>query len=120
MPSDSTPLILDRRASEQSALLILVQQVHTSVQSLDTRLSEHMKDETLELAQAVAALMIKSFPEGDGDGHRRHHEAVIKQAEEKAEFWKKMVTKLSEWGLIGFAGWLLYAMWDAVLRGHVK
>ena len=118
---------IDRRVSDNSAILVLVQQISTNVGNLevkvdkfDTRLSQHMHDETLELAEAIVKLMLRAFPEGDPDGHKRHHEAVIKAAEEKAEFWKSMRKKVTEWGLVGVLGWAAFALWAAFLKGPVK
>lgn len=94
-----------------------VKAVKQNVSDLDTKLDNHMKDETLELAEAIAAIMNKSFPEGDPHGHRRHHEASIKAAEDKAEFWKKMKEEISKYGLIGLIGWMSVVAWAAFVKG---
>lgn len=104
----------DRRAPD--ALLLLVQQVHDNQLVLEKKVA----DVPSEMAKALATLMADAFPEGDPDGHRKHHEAVIKAAEEKAEFWKKMRLAISQWGLIGFLGWAAYALWAAFLQGPHK
>jgi hypothetical protein len=109
----------DRRNSD-TAVLILVQQVHDDVQAMKKRLDEHMKDETLELAEAVATLMVKAFPEGDPLGHRVKHEADIQAAKDRAEFWKKLLFEISKWGIAGVLGWLAYAAWTAFLLGPRK
>ena len=98
-------------------MLALVKQIHDSQISLDTRLTQHMHDETLELGEAFAKLLIRAFPEGDPEGHRAHHEAVIKAAEAKAEFWTKMVFEITRWGLIGLLGWLVVAAYKHFLAG---
>lgn len=110
---------IDRRSASQE-LLILIQQIHDSQSSLDQKLTQHMHDETLELGEELAKLLIRAFPEGDPDGHRAHHEAVIKAAEAKAEFWKKMLFEISRWGLIGFIGWAGLALWNAAISGPHK
>ena len=117
--SDSE-LLVERRSSDHSAMLVLVQQTYASVQALDKKLSEHMVNETLELAEALAGIMTRSFPDGDGDGHRRHHESVLKQAESRADFWATMSKELAKWGLVGFMGWATYALWNAFLQGPHK
>lgn len=109
------PIIERRRSSPE--LIELIRTVHDNQLALSAKLDKHMKEETSELADAIARLMKEAFPEGDPDGHRRHHELVIKQAEEKAEFWQKMRLELAKWGLLGFLGWALLQLWQSFLQG---
>lgn len=109
------PIIERRRSSPE--LIELIWTVHDNQLALSAKLDKHMKEETSELADAIARLMKEAFPEGDPDGHRRHHELVIKQAEEKAEFWQKMRLELAKWGLLGFLGWALLQLWQSFLQG---
>lgn len=69
---------------------------------------------------AVKEAMASAFPAGDPDGHRRHHEAVIKQAEEQAALFKKMREALMQYGLLGFVGWAFYSLWNSFLQGPHK
>jgi hypothetical protein len=92
---------------DNQVILMLVQQVHDKIEAMDARLTQHMTDETLTLAEEIANLMNKSFPQGDPEGHRAYHEASIKRAEANAEFWSKMRFEISKWGLIGFLGWFI-------------
>jgi hypothetical protein len=110
---------IDRRADNQ-ALFILVRAMHTDVNSLRADLKQHMTSETTELAEAVAELLKRSFPDGDPDGHRRHHEASIAAAEAKAAFWEKMRFEITRWGLVGVLGWLAIIAWRGFLAGPVK
>lgn len=110
----------DRRKSDHAAVINLVTEVHRDVKDLHARLTQHMTNETLELAEAITLLTRNAFPQGDPDGHRRHHELVIKQAEDKAQFWEKMKFELIRWGLIGFLGWAAVAMWRSFLLGAPK
>ena len=115
------PVFPPRHASEVTVLIHLlhddIKTVKSGVTALDTRLSKHMTDETLELAEAIANIMNKSFPEGDPQGHRRHHELSIKAAEDKAAFWKKMRDEVAKYGLIGIIGWLSFVAWAAFVKG---
>lgn len=115
------PVFPPRHASEVTVLIHLlhddIKSVKSGVTALDTRLSKHMTDETLELAEAIANIMNKSFPEGDPLGHRRHHELSIKAAEDKAAFWRKMRDEISKYGLIGIVGWLSFVAWAAFVKG---
>jgi hypothetical protein len=108
---------IERRALDVGAILQLITDMHSDVKELDKRLLQHMDDETKTLAKEVAELMGKAFPEGDPDGHRRHHELVIAKAEKQAAFWDRMLFELCRWGLIGFVGWAVIAVWKAFLQG---
>ena len=79
-------------------------------------------NETAEAAheavkRAVKEAMSDAFPGGDPDGHRRHHEAVIRHAEQRAEFWQAMRKEIGKWGLISVLGFLAMAAWRAFLKG---
>jgi hypothetical protein len=66
---------------------------------------------------AVKEAMSSAFPEGDPEGHRRYHEASIRHAEQRAEFWQAMRKEIGKWGLISVLGFLAMAAWRAFLRG---
>ena len=112
----TTPEPIERR-TDTGALLVLVQQMHADVQTFGAQLQDQRRDEALALAEAVASLMIKSFPEGDADGHRKAHEAQIAAVEARAEFWKKMLFEVTKYGVIGVVGWLAIKLWTAFLAG---
>lgn len=109
---DETPLVLLLQLVHDD-----VKQVKTHVSSLDTKLSNHMTDETLTLAEEIASLMNKAFPEGDPLGHRKHHEAVIKAAEARAAFWEKMLSEVTSKGLIGILTLAVLWVWTGLLKG---
>jgi hypothetical protein len=115
----TAPVFFDRRTASQE-MVVLIQQIHDNQMAMDAKLMHHMANETDELATAITKLMAKAFPAGDPDGHRRHHELVIRQAEERAEFWSKMRIALAQYGLLGFAGWAFWALWQAALQGPHK
>lgn len=111
---------LDRRAGGHDAVIAMTQQTHDVVMSLRKELADHMLNETKELAEMVTSIMQRSFPEGDPEGHRKYHEASIMKAEANAKFWQTMSLELSKYGLLGFLGWALYALWSAFLQGPHK
>jgi len=119
--SDFTPLASEfndrRKDSLMSVLLELVKQINTSQKELDKKLTRHMTDETDELALAITKLMKEAFPEGDPDGHRRHHELVIQRAEEKAKFWQEMRVAGAKWAGLGILSFLVAAAWSQFLKG---
>lgn len=125
-PADPPGHFPERRA-ETSALLALLQTVHDDVKKLqqnhvdlDHKLTQHMTEETMELAAEITKLMADAFPEGDPKGHRKHHEAVIAKAEARAAFWKKILEELSKYGLLGFFGWLVTLAWSGFIQGPHK
>jgi len=115
-----TPPLNEDRRSNDPILMTLIQQIHDSQMALDKKLSEHMISEPVEIGEKIAGLMQAAFPEGDPEGHRRHHELVIAQAEEKAEFWKAMRKEIGKWGLIGVLSFIVVAIWHSFLQGPPK
>jgi hypothetical protein len=98
-------------------LLELVKQIHESQKALEAKVTTHMTDETNALAIAITKLMKDAFPEGDPDGHRRHHELVIQREEEKAKFWQEMRIAAGKWAGIGVLGFLAMLVWTGA---HTK
>lgn len=107
---------INKRAND-GALLFLVQQVHDKVHAMDERLTKHMTEETLELAEEITKLMCRAFPGADPDGHRSAHESQMKAISDRAEFWKKMLFEISKFGLVGFLGWACLALWKNFIQG---
>jgi len=106
----------ERRANDSIAVL-LMQQIHQKVEDMDKKLTQHITDETLVLAEEIAKLMCSAFPGSDPQGHRRMHEEGIQAAADRAAFWKAMRIEIGKWGIIGLLGWLLYAAWISFLKG---
>ena len=127
--SDQTPPVIERRrnAHGSSEVLELVRLIHdsqkdlqASQRDLDKKLTQHLTEEPIQLAEEIAGLLVKCFPGGDGQSHRAYHEALIGKAQESHDFWRDMRKKLGEWGLVGFLGWSVYALWNAFLQGPHK
>lgn len=120
-PSEEMPIFppfTDRRnPPDNGAVFYLMQQVHDRIEEMDKRLTEHMRDETLQLAEEIAKLMNKAFPSSDPEGHRVYHEAQMRAMESRAKFWETMKTELAKWGLIGFCGFAAVAIWKHFLEG---
>ncbi len=113
-----------RKDGDLHAVLQLCKQMHDSQvelkkchDELALKLENHMCDEVSMISQRMSELVTAAFPGGDSDGHRRHHEAIIRRAEEGAEFWSAMRKELGKWGLIGFMAWAAYNLWKALLMG---
>lgn len=105
--------LVERRRDEPQAVLEMMAALSTQIGQLNASIHQHRKEQQVELE----AVMIRAFPDGDPEGHRRHHEAVIRAAEARAEFWAKMRFELFRWGLLGFMGWALLTMWKSFIQG---
>jgi hypothetical protein len=106
-----------RKESPMPVILELVKQIHESQKSLDRKLTDHMTNETTELAEAIVRIQAEAFPMGDPVGHRHHHEMVIKQAEERAKFWQEMRIAAAKWAGLGVLGFLVLSAWQQFLKG---
>lgn len=106
----------ERRASDE-ALLLLIPQIHEKIDRIEAALQKHMTDDSIKIAEEIKVLMDNAFPFGDPHGHRAAHEASIRRAEARTEFWKKMTFELSRWGLFGFLGWAAVNLWRVFVEG---
>lgn len=110
---------------DDNAMLNMLTQLNETVMAMRKELSEHMASEPHDIAEAIEEAFQKSFPNGDADGHRRAHEAVIKTVEDKAEFWHDMRKSVMKWGIVGFAIWAIKTLVEAGALwiqhgGHIK
>lgn len=101
MPAEKTWDGLERRTERQNTLFDRLDQQDAALASITTQVSS----------------LTAGFPHDDPHGHRAYHEAVIKRAEEKAEFWRSLRLELAKWGLIAFAGWAIAALWHELMKG---
>lgn len=81
---------------------------------------------TLELVEGKVNILIervddlaKGFPEGDVEGHRRYHEALIKKAEVRTRLYEKLLEKLMEKGVWAVIALLAVALWQ-YFKAQVK
>jgi len=107
----------DRHAIDDPLLLQLIRQIHESQLALDRKLTDHIALEPIEFGEKLANMMQKAFPEGDPEGHRRHHELVIQREEERVEFWRAMRKEIGKWGIISVLGLLIVSAWHSFLQG---
>lgn len=108
----------DRRAQTESEVLAsLIEKLMERIDRLDEKLTAHAEMEPETIRRVLEETMAKSFPEGDPDGHRRHHESLIKQAEERAKFWGEMRLAVAKWAGLGLLAFLAVAGWHELLKG---
>ena len=106
----------ERRANDSLSVL-LMQQIHQKVEDMDKKLTQHITDETLVLAEEIAKLMCSAFPGSDPQGHRTYHETQMQAIADRAAFWKTIRIEIGKYGIVGLLGWMLYAAWIAFLKG---
>ena len=70
---------------------ITLESVSAQVDALDSKLSEHMRDEE--------ELLSGAFPGGDWRAHRQAHERMIAAADEEQRFWRELRIDLAKKGL---------------------
>ncbi|MFM0552343.1 hypothetical protein P0D69_15420 [Paraburkholderia sediminicola] len=88
-------------------------------EDLDQRHGENLTAQAVTDAKVVEAIrgideLCKAFPDGDPDGHRRYHEAIIKKNEACEKFYQELTSHLVKggaWALIVFLAW---ASWQAI------
>ena len=110
----------ERRRDASAAIIHLIEALTQQVHAMSEKLDKHDSNMETTRAEIISKLLAECFPDGDHEGHRRYHESVIAAAKERAAFWKKMREELQRWGLFGFLGWALYALWTAFLQGPTK
>lgn len=57
--------------------------------------------------------VLRAFPAGDTDGHRRYHESVIEWRDVRNKMVKEGLIKVAQAGMLGGAGILLALFWRA-------
>ena len=103
--------------ANDSLVVMLMQEVHKKIDEMDKKLTQHMTDETLVLAEEIAKLMNTAFPGSDPAGHRVYHETQMQQITDNAAFWKTMRVEIGKWGILGILGFLAIAAWRHFLEG---
>ena len=121
-PIDLIPNQAERRRDTAAinALLALVEQLTERVHEVAIKVDKIESNlETLPdvREKTIATVLESALPGGDGPGHKRYHEDVMKSLEARTVFWTKMRDELAKWGLIGFMGWVLLQLWQSFLRG---
>jgi len=103
---------LHRRLESVEEVQQLIHAIYESTNATKSELSNLMLG--FSTFAAKQASIEKGFPDGDPDGHRRHHEALIRKAIARAAFWEKLLAELSKWGIIGVIGFVGTAIWIAI------
>jgi hypothetical protein len=106
---------MERRSADRGAFALMLKEANQKL--------NHVLTQNGELSAQVKALseqvnhLSQGFPRGDADSHRRYHEELIAQIQQRGELWGKLRYELVKWGLLGFAAWAAYALWQQFLHG---
>ena len=73
-----------------------------------TQISEQIADNTRKTEQ-----VLKAFPGGDCDGHRRYHESVIEWQELRNKMVREALIKAAQASGLAALGWIGFAIWQA-------
>lgn len=116
-PRNLTTFQPERRADASAALINVIEGLTTQVHEMREEIIKHKAELRGEREQLVEDILRKALPDGDAEGHRRYHETVIAKIESQKQFYDKLLLELVKYGLLGFAGWAAYALWQAFLKG---
>lgn len=108
----------DRRKDD--AVILHIKQLQATTKELSAKMAYHHAVFREEVEKSVERVYVSAFPDGDPDGHRRHHELVIKREEERVKFWQEMRVAAAKWAGLGLLGFAVTAIWTQLLKGpHV-
>lgn len=107
----------ERRADASAALISVIEGLTQQVHEMREEIIRHKNELRNEREQLINDVLNKALPDGDAEGHRRYHETVISKIESQKQFYDKLRLELVKYGLLGFAGWAAFALWQAFLKG---
>jgi hypothetical protein len=111
---------VERRQRESDSILLHIQEMQTAIKEIKNSITYHHGIFEERVEKAVVKVYVSAFPDGDPDGHRKHHELVIKREEEKVAFWQEMRVAGAKWAGMGVLSFLALAAWNAFLQGPHK
>jgi len=99
------------------AILKLVTEIHEDVREVDRKLTEHIADETTSAATLIKELKKNAFVDGDVARHKQMQITALEKAEASSKFYRDIAASVAKWGLAGLIGFVVYAIWRAILEG---
>jgi len=99
------------------SILKLVTEIHKDVREVDRKLTAHISDESTSAATLIKELREHAFVDGDIEKHRRMQIAALEKAEENNRIRHEFANALVKWGVAGALGFVVYALWKAILEG---
>jgi hypothetical protein len=117
-------LALERHKNEEDRACPLgsdtLRQLQSFMELVHAKVAELQSAVEAQTTLALAGYPLDKDGKPDTSGHRSYHEALIEQAKNRTDFWRKMTFELTKYGLIGFAVWAAIQLWAAFVKGPVK
>jgi len=99
------------------AILKLVTEIHKDVREVDRKLTAHIADETASATTLIKEFREHAFVNGDMDQHRQMQQIALARAEENNRLRHELGNAVVKWGVAGALGFVVYAIWRAILEG---
>jgi len=99
------------------AILKLVTEIHKDVREVDRKLTAHIEDESTSAATMIKELREHAFVGGDVSQHRQMQQIALARAEENNRLKHELSNAIVKWGVAGALGFIVYAIWEAILEG---
>lgn len=118
---DNNVLPLDRRKHDRVLDLIL-SQVEQLGEKLDGHISSSAEHREAFAAKVtgndhIIATILEGFPNKDPRGHCDYHIDEMAAIARRKEFWSKLLSEITKYGLIGVLGWVFVTLWAAAVKG---
>jgi len=98
-------------------MLKLITEIHKDVREVDRKLTAHIADETASAHTLIKELREHAFVDGDMDQHRQMQQIALAKAEENNRLKHEFGNAVVKWGVAGALGFVVYALWTALLKG---
>jgi len=98
-------------------MLKLITEIHKDVREVDRKLTAHIEDETASAYRMIKELREHAFVDGDTEKHRQMQQIALAKAEENNRLRHEFANAIVKWGVAGALGFLVYAIWKAILEG---
>ena len=69
------------------------------------------------LIKSLQGTIVKAFPDGDPETHRRLHEEWSDKDKAEREMWAKLKQNTINWGVIAILSWVGLVVWGAFVQG---
>jgi len=99
------------------SILKLVTEIHKDVREVDRKLTAHMESHSVEAERYVEELRRAAFVDGDVSQHRQMQQIALDKAEENNRLRHEFGNAVVKWGVAGALGFVVYAIWRAILEG---
>jgi len=99
------------------SILKLVTEIHKDVREVDRKLTAHISDESTSAATLIKEFREHAFVNGDMDQHRQMQQIALARAEENNRLRHELGNAVVKWGVAGALGFVVYALWTALLKG---